>query len=60
VTYHNGAVADIGKTLDIRTPVNLALDEILTKIARREIDFEMYNGRPKQLVATVKEYQAEE
>lgn len=60
VTYHNGAVAEMGKTLGIHTPVNLALYEILTKLARKEIDFQEYNGRPKKLVATVKQYQAEE
>jgi 2-dehydropantoate 2-reductase len=57
VTYHNGAVAEFGKILDIRTPVNQALNEILTNIARKEIDFQEYNGRPKRLVATIQEYQ---
>jgi 2-dehydropantoate 2-reductase len=60
VTYHNGAVAENGKSLGVRTPVNLALNDILTKIARKELDFEEYNGRPKKLVATIKEYQDKE
>ena len=57
VTFHNGAVAGAGESLDIPTPVNTALDEILMKIARQEIDYQEYNGRPKRLVAEIKKYQ---
>jgi 2-dehydropantoate 2-reductase len=57
VTYHNGAVAEAGDSVGIPTPVNTALYEILMKIARQEIDYQDYNGRPKQLVAEVRKYQ---
>ncbi len=56
VTYHNGAVAEAGESLGIPTPVNAAFDEILMKIARQEIDYQEYNGRPKRLVAEVNKY----
>lgn len=58
VTYHNGAVAQVGESLGIPTPVNEALNDILNKIARREIDYEIFNGRPKRLVAEVQKYKA--
>lgn len=56
VTYHNGAVAEVGEELGVPTPVNEALTDILTKIARKEIDFQEFNGQPKKLVAAVQEY----
>lgn len=56
VTYHNGAVSEAGERLGIPTPVNQALNDILVKIAHREIDYEMFNGRPKRLVAEVQNY----
>ena len=56
VTYHNGAVAQAGEALGIPTPVNEALNDILIKIAHREIDYEVFNGRPKRLVAEVQKY----
>jgi ketopantoate reductase len=56
VTYHNGAVSQAGERLGIPTPVNEALDDILIKIAHREIDYEVFNGRPKRLVAEVQKY----
>ena len=56
VTYHNGAVAKAGESLGIETPVNQALNEILNKIARMEIDYQEFNGQPKRLVAAVQKY----
>ncbi len=56
VTYHNGAVADAGQVVDLPTPVNRALNDILTHIARKEIDYQLFNGRPKYLVAEVEKY----
>ena len=53
VTYHNGAVAQAGETLGIPTPVNEALNDILVKLARRELDYQLFNGRPDRLVEAV-------
>ncbi len=58
VTFHNGAVARVGKEVGVETPVNFALNEILTKIASKEIDYQVFNGRPKRLVAEVKNYKS--
>lgn len=56
VTFHNGAVAQAGEDLGIPTPVNKALNDILISIARKEIDFQEFNGQPKKLVAAIEEY----
>lgn len=56
VTFHNGAVAQAGERLGSPTPVNEALNDILIKIAHREIDYEVFNGQPKRLVAEVQKY----
>ena len=56
VTYHNGAVADAGQAAGLPTPVNTALNDILTRIASKEIDYQIFNGRPKFLVAEVDKY----
>lgn len=53
VIYHNGAVAKAGHTHNIPTPVNTALNDILVKLIRREIDWEVYNGNPQKLVNDV-------
>jgi 2-dehydropantoate 2-reductase len=59
VVYHNGAVSAAGSDLDIATPVNTALNDILMKIARKEIAYEMYDGQPKRLAAEVRKYKQE-
>ncbi|MDT8305710.1 MAG: 2-dehydropantoate 2-reductase [Anaerolineae bacterium] len=56
VIYHNGAVASAGSQLGIPTPVNRALTDILMKLVRREIDWELYDGNPGQLVHDVEAY----
>jgi 2-dehydropantoate 2-reductase len=56
VLYHNGAVAAAGQSQGVPTPVNTALNDILLKLVRKEIDFETYNGKPKRLVAEVQKY----
>jgi len=56
VTYHNGAVADAGQVAGLPTPVNKALNDILTRIAKKEIDYQIFNGRPKYLVSEVDKY----
>ena len=59
VVYHNGTVAKIGSSLDIPTPVNMALNDILMKLVRREIDYELFDGKPKRLVSEVNKYRQE-
>lgn len=56
VVYHNGAVADAGPALGVSTPVNTALNEILQKLVRGELDYQAFNGQPKYLVAQVDVY----
>lgn len=60
VLYHNGAVAIEGRRLGIPVPVNTALTDILLKMARREIDWERYDGNPGQLVQDVEAYAGQE
>lgn len=57
VIFHNGAVAQAGKELGIPTPVNAALNDILLKLAREELDWRAFDGRPKRLALEVKKYQ---
>ena len=56
VTYHNGAVSEAGQASGLPTPVNTALNDILTRIAHKEIDYQIFNGRPKYLVDEVNKY----
>jgi 2-dehydropantoate 2-reductase len=56
VSFHNGAVAEAGHELNIPTPVNEALNDILLKISRKEIDYQIFNGQPKKLVAEIQKY----
>lgn len=56
VSYHNGAVARSGRELGIPTPVNTALDDILSQIVSRQLDWNSYDGQPQKLVAAVAQY----
>lgn len=56
VIFHNGAVAEAGKAMGIPTPVNAALNDILLKLTREEMDWREFDGRPKRLAAEVKKY----
>jgi 2-dehydropantoate 2-reductase len=56
VLYHNGAVARAGEELNIPVPVNTALTDILMKLVRRELDWELYDGNPAQLVHDIESY----
>ncbi|MEM7332035.1 MAG: 2-dehydropantoate 2-reductase [Chloroflexota bacterium] len=58
VIYHNAAIAQVGKQLNIATPVNAALASVLIKIIRQEVDWREFNGRPKRLLAEVKKFEA--
>jgi 2-dehydropantoate 2-reductase len=56
VSFHNKTVADVGLDNDVSVPVNAALADILIGIARKEIDYQRYNGQPQRLVADVDKY----
>lgn len=60
VTVLNGAVADAGRQLGVPTPVNAALTETLTDIARGKIDRDAFRGRPDHLLAVVEVQQERE
>lgn len=53
VEYLNGAVARYGKQLNIRTPVNAALTEILLKLTSGELDRATYANQPQKLLDAV-------
>jgi 2-dehydropantoate 2-reductase len=59
VLFHNGAVAEAGRSLGVPTPVNAALNDILLKLARKELGFEDFNGKPKHLVLEVRKYRGQ-
>lgn len=50
VTYLNGAVVRVGQKLDIPTPVNQLLTEILMKITQGELDKEEFRKKPQNLL----------
>ncbi|MDX1615802.1 MAG: 2-dehydropantoate 2-reductase [Candidatus Promineifilaceae bacterium] len=56
VVFHNGAVVEAGRRLEISTPVNEALTDILLKLARGELDYQIFNGQPERLVTEVNAY----
>ena len=56
VSFHNGAVAQAGASAGVSVPVNDALNDILVKLARRELDYQLFNGRPDRLVEAVENY----
>lgn len=56
VLYHNGAVNLSGRELNIPTPVNAALTDILLQLVHEEIDSHKYDGNPKELLKSVNEY----
>ena len=56
VTNHNGAVLVAGHELNIPTPINAALTDMLLQIAHKEVDWSVYDGKPKEFLAAVKAY----
>ncbi len=58
VIYHNGAIAEAGKTLGIATPVNAVYNDLLLALTNHEVAWEEYNGKPKKLLAMVRQYEA--
>jgi len=57
VIYHNGAIAKAGRARNIPTPVNTALTNILVGLARKELDWREYDGKPGKLLAEVKRFE---
>jgi ketopantoate reductase len=57
VIYHNGAVAEAGTAVGVKTPVNQVLNDVLLKLTSKEIDREQFEGHPERLVAEVKRYE---
>ncbi|MCB0036640.1 MAG: hypothetical protein KDE51_21555, partial [Anaerolineales bacterium] len=51
-----GAVHHVGQELGVSTPVNGALTNILLQLVHEEINWEVYGGKPKELVLAVNEY----
>ena len=56
VSFHNGAVAQASASAGLSAPINDALNDILVKLARKELDYELFNGRPDRLVEAVENY----
>ncbi len=54
VIYHNGAIALAGQKHGVPTPVNQALNDVLLKLTREEVDWREYDGKPKKLLMEVK------
>lgn len=57
VIYHNGAIAKAGRARNIPTPVNTALTNILVGLARKELDWRDYDGKPGKLLDEVKRFE---
>jgi 2-dehydropantoate 2-reductase len=57
VVYHNGAIAKAGRARNIPTPVNTALTNILVGLAKKELDWRDYDGKPSKLLAEVKRFE---
>jgi 2-dehydropantoate 2-reductase len=58
VEYHNGAIAKAGQAQGITTPVNYVLNDLLMKLAREEVDWRVYDGKPKMLLQEIIKYEA--
>jgi 2-dehydropantoate 2-reductase len=56
VVFHNGAIAKAGRQLNIPTPVNTALTDILLKLSREELNWRDFDGNPKRLLAEIRRY----
>lgn len=57
VIYHNGAIARAAKAVGVKAPVNAAYNDILLRLAREELDWRKFDGRPKRLLAVVRKYE---
>lgn len=57
VVFHNGAIAAAGREAGVAVPVNTALNDILSRMARGSIAREIFDGRPDRLLAAVGRYE---
>jgi 2-dehydropantoate 2-reductase len=57
VLFHNGAIAKAGQECGVPTPVNAALADVLFKLAREELNWRDFDGRPKMLFAEVRRWE---
>lgn len=57
VAFHNGAIAAAGRKSGIAVPVNMALNDILSRMAQGLISRETFDGRPDHLLAAVGRYE---
>lgn len=49
VIFHNGAIAQAGKEVNVPTPVNTTLTAVLLKLVQQKIDWREFDGKPKRL-----------
>lgn len=56
VTYHNGAVARAGQALNLPTPVNRALTDLLMQAVQGVVPRDRYFNRPQELLAAAAGY----
>ncbi len=56
VQFHNGAIARYGAANGIPAPVNAALNDVLMKLTRQELDWHEFDGRPQRLLAEIARY----
>lgn len=56
VVYHNGAAARNGQSLNLPTPVNRALADLLMQAAQGDIPRDRFFNRPAELLAAVAGY----
>ncbi|MCP4429053.1 MAG: ketopantoate reductase family protein [Chloroflexi bacterium] len=58
VVYHNGAIAEAGREVGVPAPVNAALNDVLGKLTRNELDWREFDGKPRRLLQEVKKQEA--
>ena len=56
VRYHNVAIARLGQQLNVPTPVNAALGDILMKLVKKRLPREKFENRPNVLLQAVAEH----
>ena len=57
VIYHNGAIAKAGLAHAVPTPVNTALTDVLVRLARHDLDWRDFDGKPARLLAEVERFE---
>lgn len=59
VRYHNVAIARLGQQLDVPTPVNAALGDILMKLVTKRLPHDQFENQPERLLLAVADHVAE-